>query len=210
MLLSNVSLRQRIGSHPGTYTEPRVNDIGEVVYDTRSSIVVTPYTPAHIQPCSIDVYLNYEPIQVYKGACFYMDKPHINAHEWNILVPVRDPAYDEIYYKLEPGNLYLASTLEYFEIPHDLCGQLRGVSTNGRMGIVPHKEAGLLDPGWKGRVTCELEVMYTTYMPVPDATRQVRIGHVTFEQLDHPAYPTYRGRYLGDLSLSPAKPKLEV
>jgi dCTP deaminase len=57
-------------------------------------------------------------------------------------------------YQLAPGDFVLLSTLEWVEVPPHLLGFLAGKSTLARLGLQV-EAAGLVDPGWKGRLTIE-------------------------------------------------------
>ena len=98
---------------------------------------------------------------------------------------------------LYPGDFVLATTAEHFEIPPDLCAFLHGRSTLGRLGLMCHVTAGLVDPGYRGQVTLEISNVgpLTVRLHPGDA-----IGQVTFEQLDAPAsrpygHPALSSRY---------------
>lgn len=91
-------------------------------------------------------------------------------------------------YAIDPGEFLLGSTIERFEIPPDLKGDLRGRSSLGRLAITVHSTAGLLDPGFEGDVTLEI----TNEGPKPVRVYSgMRIGQVVFEQLSSPAERPY-------------------
>jgi dCTP deaminase len=58
---------------------------------------------------------------------------------------------------LHPGELLLAQTLEYLRLPNDLWGQLEGRSTWARVGLQVHATAGMVDCGFSGYLTLELQ-----------------------------------------------------
>ncbi|MBW3578778.1 MAG: dCTP deaminase [Actinobacteria bacterium] len=58
---------------------------------------------------------------------------------------------------LHPGELLLALTLEYLHLPNDLWGNLEGRSTWARLGLQVHATAGMIDAGFKGYITLELQ-----------------------------------------------------
>ena len=58
---------------------------------------------------------------------------------------------------LHPGELLLALTLEYFRLPDDLWGNLEGRSTWARLGLQVHATAGMIDCGFQGYLTLELQ-----------------------------------------------------
>ncbi|MDO3401371.1 dCTP deaminase [Mycolicibacterium neoaurum] len=60
---------------------------------------------------------------------------------------------------LHPGELLLALTLEYLSLPDDLWGMLEGRSTWARQGLQVHAAAGMVDCGFSGYLTLELQNM---------------------------------------------------
>jgi dCTP deaminase len=58
---------------------------------------------------------------------------------------------------LHPGELLLALTLEYLSLPSDLWGNLEGRSTWARLGLQVHATAGMVDCGFRGYLTLELQ-----------------------------------------------------
>lgn len=58
---------------------------------------------------------------------------------------------------LHPGELILALTLEYLSLPPDLWGNLEGRSTWARLGLQVHASAGMVDAGFDGYLTLELQ-----------------------------------------------------
>ena len=62
---------------------------------------------------------------------------------------------------IPPNSFALASTVEYFKIPHDVLVICLGKSTYARCGIIVNVTP--LEPGWEGHVT--LEFSNTTPLP---------------------------------------------
>jgi dCTP deaminase len=89
---------------------------------------------------------------------------------------------------LYPGDFVLATTAERFEIPPDLCAFLHGRSTLGRLGVAIHITAGLVDPGFRGQVTCELANLGPLAVHLHPGDP---IGQMTFTRLDSPAARPY-------------------
>lgn len=56
---------------------------------------------------------------------------------------------------LHPGRVVICATIEWLQVPLDLCAELHGRSSLGRLGVVPHT-AGKIDPGWRGNLALEL------------------------------------------------------
>jgi dCTP deaminase len=97
---------------------------------------------------------------------------------------------------LHPGKVIICSTVEWIEIPSNLCAELHGRSSLARIGILPHT-AGKIDPGWKGKLT--LEVSNVSEIPVA-LYPGVAICQIVFHELSSPANLSYReatSRYQG-------------
>jgi dCTP deaminase len=159
-------------------------------------LVVAPFRPAAVQPCSLDVRLT-GPLRVYAGA--RCDTRRDNSPWWETLVPFEED--DAVGWVLQPERFYLGVTDEVIGIPEDVCGHVHGVSSRARDGITVHQTAGLLDPGWVGRATLEI----TVENPHTVLYRGQRIAQVAFELLDGRCATPYRGRYAGDLTATPAR-----
>ncbi len=166
--------------------------------------LLTPSNPEDVQPCSIDVHLHPR-LRVHTGPYIDDSNPEWNDKYW-VDVPTEDDERGQFWF-LYPGKLYLGVLKEYIKVPRFLCGDLRGVSSRARSGIVVHQQAGLLDPGWSGYATCEISVIMPTKMrPFDREGNPLRIGQVVFTSLSTPANPVYDGRYNGDTQPQPAKP----
>ena len=57
---------------------------------------------------------------------------------------------------LHPGTFVLGVTVERLELADNIVARLEGRSSLGRLGIVVHATASIIDPGWRGRVVLEL------------------------------------------------------
>lgn len=83
-----------------------------------------------------------------------VDTP-LNVYESNSTVDVPIP---EDGFVLQPGELYLASTIEHTE-SHEHVPMLNGRSSLGRLGLSIHVTAGTGDVGFRGHWTMELFVI---------------------------------------------------
>lgn len=110
---------------------------------------------------------------------------------------------------LEPGGFILASTIERFDLPHDLRMTIADKSSWARRGIAVQNT--IAEPGWKGHLTLEL----TNHNPfglevlrdVHDQMLIVKVGdpitiepgtpiaQVVFELLLSKTEQPYKGRY---------------
>lgn len=92
---------------------------------------------------------------------------------------------------LHPDTRYIGHTIETVDLPNDIAAQLTGRSTIGRMGIIVHKTAGFIDPGFSGEVTLELYNLSDSAVRLDVGQR---IGQLVFMPLDRPS-SGYDGKY---------------
>ena len=85
---------------------------------------------------------------------------------------------------LHPGNLVLATTLEWLEIADDLIGRIEGRSSLGRLGVIVHGTASIFDAGWKGKPVMELGNLGVVPVLLWPG---MRVCAFTFEELSSPA-----------------------
>lgn len=95
----------------------------------------------------------------------------------------------------------LASTMERIELPPDILAQVHGRSSIGRLGVLVHFTAGLIDPGFKGHITLECMALDEAQTFYPGD----RIAQLTFHWLDQPAKQPYNGRYQDQVGAVPSK-----
>lgn len=89
---------------------------------------------SQVQPCSIDLTLAGHTIP---------------------LNEVLEPKTEQEEITFQPFETYLGSTREYIDLPHNVCGMLKGRSSIGRMGVQVHT-AGWIDAGFHGDLTLEV------------------------------------------------------
>lgn len=131
----------------------------------RGEIVVDPFDANCLGTNSYDVHLS-DTLRVYRPEPSYTDDPTAGrvVDEHDVPLDVRVPrATIDIKipsegYVLRPGELYLASTVEYTESNAHL-PILNGKSSVGRLGLSIHVTAGTGDVGFKGHWTMELFVI---------------------------------------------------
>lgn len=84
----------------------------------------------------------------------------------------------------------LASAMERFDIPNNVCASVKDKSSNARRFITVQNT--FLEAGWKGYLTLEL----TRHLPWPTLIRKgTPIAQVVFEWLDEPTEAPYSGKY---------------
>lgn len=89
-----------------------------------------------------------------------------------------------------PGRFRLASTIEYFDMPNDVCGIVHDKSTWARRGLTVQNT--FLDPGWKGYLTLELALHSLNFFKIYKGTP---IAQIVFHELDNPTEFPYEGKY---------------
>jgi dCTP deaminase len=89
---------------------------------------------------------------------------------------------------LHPGDFVLGTTKERVEIPPDLLATVEGRSSLGRLAIVIHATAGIVDPGYHGQITLELSNLGTA--PV-SLTPGMRVSQLIFTEMKRPAERPY-------------------
>jgi dCTP deaminase len=107
-------------------------------------------------------------------------------------------------------RLYLGATAEHIRIPDDCLGLLSGVSSLGRMGLLVHVTAGLVDPGFVGNLTLELVLLGQAMYLRPGQ----RIGQLSLVQLDQTSerpygHPSRKSKYQRDSGPVPSRYHLD-
>ncbi|MDR1360925.1 MAG: dCTP deaminase [Rickettsiales bacterium] len=142
-------------------------------------ILIEPYDVKCVGPNSYDIHLA-PTMLVYENEV--LDSKQNN--------PTKKIEIPEDGLVLQPGELYLGSTIEYTET-FNLVPKIDGRSSIGRLGILVHFTAGFGDVGFCG--TWTLEIMVQKPVKVYPG---MRIGQLYYEHIskDH---DNYKGHYLG-------------
>jgi dCTP deaminase len=146
--------------------------------------------PDAIQPSSIDVRLH----------------PQYRAFaKWSEAIDTRRPPADlttlhtageDEPIRVHPGEFLLCSTLEAVTLDDRHTAKLEGRSSLGRLGLIIHATAGLIDAGFSGHVTLEVG----NVGPIPlDIWPGDRVAQLCVHRLSSPCVQPYgaRGRYQG-------------
>ena len=139
---------------------PAVQSEDQEFYDgfADDSIVVSPILnqATQLQQVSIDLRLGAR-IMSSKGVHVDLNENY-DAHHMNNAYEMIElggkSGYTNV--RMHPGDTILWETLEYVRLPYDVAGKVMGKSTFGRLFLSVHVTAGLVDPGFKGKVTLEL------------------------------------------------------
>ncbi|MFB6139684.1 MAG: dCTP deaminase [Halosimplex sp.] len=150
-----------------------------------------------IQPASVDLRLGRE----------FLEFQHANIpcihpkSEREVDEYVEETVVDEDgEFILHPGDFVLGTTRERVEIPPDLIAHVQGRSSLGRLAVVIHATAGIIDPGYRGQITLELSNLGTAPVAL---TPDMRISQLIFTELTSPAerpYGSERGSKYQDQS----------
>lgn len=119
-------------------------------------------------------------------------------HDEFLKAPVRDLKPGKVLV-VDPGDFFLAHTMERFIIPPDIRGVCNGKSTLARMGI--HLMVTPLEPNWEGYLT--LEFANLSKQPVL-LTPGIGIAQIEFHRVRPPevGYSHRDGKYMNQ----PAEP----
>lgn len=161
-------------------------------------IVIDPFDPARVGPNSVDLRLS-DALRVYDLNAFSMSRGG-----WHVALDAKTkpdavcldiPAEG---YVLQPGTLYLGSTIERTEC----CGLVPCLETRSsyaRLGLSTHLSAGFGDDGFAGTWTLELTVVHPlrTYPGEP-------VCQVVFHELVGES-KRYAGKYLGQSGPTPSR-----
>lgn len=147
-----------------------------------------------VGPSSMDVHLGDSLIRLPYGVT--LDPERDQSELWQD-VPLRADGR----WMLGQGSLYLGVTAETISVPIDHVALLHGISSLGRLGLLIHITAGLIDAGNELKLTLELLSLGGSILLRPG----MRIGQVTYHQMTAPAEHPYRGKYLNDLWPVPSR-----
>jgi len=114
-----------------------------------SSLEIDPLMPDQVQPASIDLTLG-DTFLAYSSPLWAEDVVLGASDTLPEMIESAGP------YRLTPGSFVLGSTVERVRLGSQLCAQVEGRSSVGRLGLAVHITAGFIDPGFNGRITLEL------------------------------------------------------
>jgi dCTP deaminase len=166
MILSDTDIRRRL-------------DVGDLVVEPLDD------PELQIQPASVDLRLGREFLEFERTniPCIHPDSEQ-EVDEY-VAETVIDANAEFI---LHPGDFVLGTTKERVEIPPDLLAHVEGRSSLGRLAVVIHATAGVVDPGYRGQITLELSNLGTA----PVALRPgMRVSQLIFTELKSPAERPY-------------------
>ena len=150
-----------------------------------------------IQPASVDLRLGREFLEFQRTniSCI-----HPNSEEEVSEYVEETYVEDGNEFILHPGDFVLGTTYETVSIPDDLIAHVQGRSSLGRLAVVIHATAGVVDPGYRGQITLELSNLGTAPVAL---TPGMRISQLILTELKTPAdrpYGAERGSKYQDQS----------
>jgi dCTP deaminase len=174
-------------------------DIKKALASGRIKLTPAPDFSTQLGSCSIDLRLGNE-VRVFRPSKItHVDTQHMQAAQdimEDLVIPEGEPLV------LHPGDLVLATTLEWIEIADDLVGRIEGRSSLGRLGIIVHGTASIFDPGWKGKAVMELGNLGVVPVLLWPG---MRVCAFTFEELSSKAEVPY-GSKKGSKYIGQAQP----
>lgn len=120
------------------------HDIAERVH--YGDLEIDPYDEDNLQPASYDLTLGREFV-AHQGPGSFVQTVDTGP-KGN-----RDRIESDEYI-VNPGEFVLGHTVEVIGLPADLTAEVKGRSSIGRLGLIPHT-AGWIDPGFRGQITLE-------------------------------------------------------
>ena len=145
-------------------------DIRKYIREGEIKIEPEPDFGESLGSCSIDLRLGYAS----QNPKSEIRNPKINVKSQKLI--------------LKPGGFALGTTLEYVELPDNLCGMLHGRSSLGRKGLMIHSTAPLVDAGFRGKIVLEL---FNSGSKEIELTIGERVCALSFEKLSSPAEVPY-------------------
>lgn len=145
----------------------------------RDELTIDPYNEDNVEPASVDLRLS-DSFKKPVATGQIIDTRGDTNQEY------REFEADSIV--LEPEESILSETMERIALPDDLCADIVGRSSLGRLFVSIHETAGFGDPGFDGTITLEM----TNDNPNPVRLHKGdRVCQIIFKQLSSPALNPY-------------------
>lgn len=108
--------------------------------------------------------------------------------------------HDHLPLILEPGEMVLAHSEEYLNIPEDILALLANKSTWARAEV--HQPSTVLEPGWHGNLTLEIHNVSRQRVAIYPGQG---IAQLLFFQIEPTTTPYGDGKYQGQRGVTPAR-----
>lgn len=138
-----------------------------------------------VQPASIDLRLGEEFLEFQRTNIPYIHPNSADEVDDYVTETHVDEGDDFI---LHPGDFVLGTTKERVTIPPDLLATVQGRSSLGRLAIVIHATAGIVDPGYEGQITLELSNLGAAPVALSPG---MRVSQLIFTELKSAAERPY-------------------
>ena len=149
-------------------------------------LVINPFIQKNVQPISIDLTLGNK------------IKRYGKIHKSNLGKLIQDVKMPQDYFLfeeeieesfiLEPQEFILMHTVERIELPFNLMGRLDGKSSLGRLGLLIHITAGVVDPGFQGQLVLEMYNVSPLPLKLYDG---MKICQISFNRLNKESEKPY-------------------
>ena len=161
-------------------------------------IVIEPFDERDVQPSSVDLHVDSR-FRVFANTRY----PYIDVREpMPDLTELIEVTGDDPFI-LHPGEFVLGVVAERIGLPDDIVATLDGKSSLGRLGLVVHQTAGVIDAGFDGHITLELANVANLPITVYPG---MRIAQLSFMTLTTPAEHPYGSGRLGSKYQGQAEP----
>lgn len=178
-----------------------LSDSHMIMYSQTVHPLVSPFDERNVRPNSIDVRLGryIKVSQPYESFVYDMRQYQTDNLNYTIL----DLWEQDVI--MEPKTFCLGMTLETIYVPDDLTCTFEGRSGIGRIGLFV-MNAGRVDSGWEGNLTCELfnaesfSIRLFDGMPIGQVVYTTVVGAVR-----RPYGKAYGSKYQGDTTPEPSK-----
>jgi len=138
-----------------------------------------------LQPASLDLRLGEEFLEFQRTniSCIH---PNREQEVGDYVRETTVPEGEE--FILHPGDFVLGTTKERVDVPDDLIATVQGRSSLGRLAVVIHATAGIVDPGYRGQITLELSNLGTAPVALSPG---MRVSQLIFTELSSAADRPY-------------------
>lgn len=105
-------------------------------------------------------------------------------------------------YFLQPGNLVLAQSFEYIQLPEFIAADLGGRSTLAKSGVEVHATSTQVTPGFSGHLTFELKNPGNMAVKLQPLGRIATLKFNLVQRVETP----YKGKFQYQVKIKPPKP----
>lgn len=151
------------------------------LWDDPSGLDIRPFDSGNIQPASYDLTLGRE-----------FEREKGGGGRIRVSQSIESGAAERRHtetgvIEIRPGEFVLGHTAETVELPPNITAEVKGRSSLGRLGLIPHT-AGWIDPGFEGQITLEF-VNHSKHSVVLKEGQ--RIAQIVFTYTNRPASKPY-------------------